>query len=63
MADAFPRGSATSNPDSFCVAPETAFADQLDAILPAAGLRQLTWQPVPESEARQHERELWDSIK
>lgn len=41
----------------------TAFAEQLDAILARAGLDKVTWQPVPERASRQHERELWDSIK
>jgi hypothetical protein len=41
----------------------TGFAAQLDAILVRAGLDKVTWEPVPEQEARQHERELWDSIK
>ena len=41
----------------------TAFAEQLDAILLRAGLDKAEWQPVPERESRQHERELWDSIK
>ncbi len=40
-----------------------AFAEQLDAILARAGLDKATWQPVPERESRQHERDLWDSIK
>ena len=41
----------------------TAFADQLDAILARAGSDKLAWQPVSEQESRQHDRELWDSIK
>jgi hypothetical protein len=41
----------------------TRFAEQLDAILARAGLDKMPWQPVPEREARQHEQELWDSIK
>jgi hypothetical protein len=41
----------------------TAFAEQLDAILSRGGLSTATWQPVPERESRQHERDLWDSIK
>jgi hypothetical protein len=41
----------------------TAFAGQLDAILARAGLDKVAWQPVPERESRQHEKELWDSIK
>jgi hypothetical protein len=41
----------------------TAFAEQLDAILALAGLDKVAWQPVPERESRQHEKELWDSIK
>lgn len=40
-----------------------AFAEQLDAILARAGLDKATWRPVPEGESRQHERELWDSIR
>jgi hypothetical protein len=41
----------------------TAFAEQLDAILARAGSDKVEWQPVPMRESRQHERELWDSIK
>jgi hypothetical protein len=41
----------------------TAFAEQLDAIVARAGLDKVVWQPVPERESRQHERELWDSIR
>jgi hypothetical protein len=41
----------------------TRFANQLDGILSAAGLDKLVWQPVPANKWRQHERELWDSIK
>lgn len=41
----------------------TAFASQLDAILTHAGLSAAVWQPVPDQDARQHERELWDSIR
>jgi len=41
----------------------TAFAEQMDAILSRAGLDKVVWQPVPERESRQHERELWDSIE
>jgi hypothetical protein len=41
----------------------TRFAEQLDAILVRAGLNKASWQPVPERESRQHEKELWDSIK
>jgi hypothetical protein len=41
----------------------TAFAKQFDAILTRAGSDKVTWQPVPERESGQHERELWDSIK
>lgn len=40
-----------------------AFAEQFDAILARAGLAEVAWQPVPERVSRQHERELWDSIK
>ena len=39
------------------------FAEQLDAILARAGQDKIAWQAVPVSETRQHERELWDSIK
>jgi hypothetical protein len=41
----------------------TAFAEQVDAILARAGLNKVAWQPVPERESRQHEKELWDSIR
>jgi hypothetical protein len=41
----------------------TRFAEQLDAVLARAGLDKAAWQPVPERESHQHERELWDSIK
>jgi len=41
----------------------TAFAEQVDGILAQAGLDKVTWQTVPERESRQHERELWNSIK
>lgn len=41
----------------------TRFAEQLDGTLAAAELDKVTWQPVPPSESRQHERELWNSIK
>jgi hypothetical protein len=41
----------------------TAFAEQLDAILARGGLGAVAWQPVPDRESRQHEKELWDSIK
>lgn len=41
----------------------TTFAEQLDAILARAGSATVKWQPVPVSESRRHERELWDSIK
>ena len=41
----------------------TAFAEKLDAILLRSGLDKVAWQPVPEREAREHERELWNSIK
>lgn len=40
-----------------------AFAKQLDAILEHAGLDKAAWQPVPQRNSRQHERELWDSIR
>ena len=40
-----------------------AFAEQLDAVLARAGLGTAAWQPVPDRESGQHERELWDSIK
>ncbi|OWK45407.1 hypothetical protein FRUB_01738 [Fimbriiglobus ruber] len=39
------------------------FAEQLDDILARAGVGKVSWQPVPERQSRQHERELWDSIK
>jgi hypothetical protein len=38
----------------------TAFAQQLDAILAQAGLDKVAWQPVDD---RQHEKELWASIR
>jgi hypothetical protein len=41
----------------------TAFAEQLDDFLARAGSDTVAWKPVPESEARLHERELWDSLK
>ena len=41
----------------------TRFAEQLDSILSTAGQDEAAWQPVAVSESRQHERELWDSIK
>lgn len=41
----------------------TRFAEQLDAILARAGLDKVTWQPVTGQKSRQHEKELWDSIK
>lgn len=41
----------------------TRFADQLDEILARAGLGSVAWQPAPGRESRQHERELWESIK
>ncbi len=41
----------------------TAFAEQLDGILARAGLDRAEWHPVREKESRQHERDLWDSIK
>jgi hypothetical protein len=40
-----------------------AFAEELDTILTLAGSNKVAWQPVPDRESRQHERELWDSIK
>ena len=39
------------------------FASQLDGILSVAGLSTVAWTPVPDKESRQHEKELWDSIK
>jgi hypothetical protein len=39
-----------------------AFAEQIDTILARSGLDKVAWQPVPEQDSRQHERELWDSI-
>ena len=41
----------------------TDFAEQLDAILTRDGSDKVTWQPVPERESGQHDRDLWDSIK
>jgi len=41
----------------------TRFAEQLDAILARAGLDKVAWQTVPERESRQHEKELWNSIR
>lgn len=41
----------------------TRFAQQLDGVLDRAGLGTAAWQPVPAGESRQHERELWDSIR
>jgi hypothetical protein len=41
----------------------TGFAEQLDRILSVAGLGNITWQPVPASQSRSHERELWKSIE
>jgi hypothetical protein len=43
--------------------PIIRFAEQLDDILARSGVDRVTWQPVPPSESRRHERELWDSIK
>ena len=43
--------------------PITRFAEQLDGVLARAGLDKVAWQPVPAGESRNHERELWDSIK
>jgi hypothetical protein len=43
--------------------PITQFAKELDAILAKAGLEKAVWQPVPQHEIRQHEKELWNSIK
>jgi hypothetical protein len=40
-----------------------AFAEQLDTILAGAGYSRVAWQPVPGRQGRDHERELWDSIK
>jgi hypothetical protein len=39
------------------------FADALDGILAEGGLGEVEWHRVPDAEARNHERELWDSIK
>lgn len=41
----------------------TRFAKQLDSIMAGAGLDKVEWKPVPERESRQHENELWASIK
>lgn len=38
------------------------FAADLDRVLAENGLGGATWRPVPDTEAREHERELWDSI-
>jgi hypothetical protein len=41
----------------------TRFAEQLDVILARAGSDKAAWKPVPERACREHEKELWDSIK
>jgi hypothetical protein len=41
----------------------TTFAEHLDAILSRSGVDKAAFQPVPERESRQHERELWERIK
>lgn len=43
--------------------PIIRFAVQLDAILSQAGRATAAWQPVPEDEARQHEKALWESVE
>ena len=39
------------------------FARTLDEVLADSGFAKLTWQQVPTAESRQHEREIWQSIK
>jgi hypothetical protein len=39
------------------------FAADLDRVLAENGLGTAVWRRVPDAEARQHERELWDSIR
>lgn len=40
-----------------------AFAKELDAILLKAGSDKAEWKSVPTWESRQHEKELWESIR
>jgi hypothetical protein len=39
------------------------FADALDGILAKNGLGDLDWKRVPDEKSREHEKELWASIK
>jgi hypothetical protein len=39
------------------------FAERLDAVLTANGMMAVEWRRVPQGQERQHERELWDSIR
>jgi len=39
------------------------FAQYLDKLLEDCGLANAKWQLVPDAEARQHERDIWDSIR
>jgi hypothetical protein len=41
----------------------TRFAESLDAILARNGLGDATWERVPDSRARDHEKDLWKSIR
>jgi hypothetical protein len=41
----------------------TEFAQYLDELLGNCGLTTAQWQLVPDSEARQHEKEIWSSIR
>ena len=40
-----------------------AFSDFLDNLLTTRGLADVTWTRVPEHDSRNHEKELWESIK
>ena len=40
-----------------------SFAEALDSILAKNGLAAVEWQRVPDGKVREHEKELWDSIK
>lgn len=40
-----------------------AFSDFLDDLLTKRGLADVTWTRVPKNEFRNHEKELWESIK
>jgi hypothetical protein len=40
-----------------------AFSDFLDDLLTKRGLSDVTWTRVPEHESRNHEKELWESIR